>query len=228
MHQRFLSCSNQLAIVNTAQFATNHRCLRYDVSPILHRSITRNSAASSSIDLLHKCTNVKHDDVIKWKHFSRYWPFVRRIHRSPVNYPHKGQWRRALIFSLICAWINGWVNNRKAGDLRLHNAHYDVTVMVQYITMNNFLDLGAYPWSFVGSLEELIPILMLHFLMPFDIIKMTKRKRENSHLAHMHQWDDWKQMYIIKLFRILDIRFWTILICDWNTSKNRNERTRDH
>ena len=33
----------------------------------------------------------QHDDVIKWKHFPRYWPFVRGIHRSPVNSPHKGQ-----------------------------------------------------------------------------------------------------------------------------------------
>ena len=48
---------------------------------------------------------------------------------SPVNYPHKGQWRRALMFSSICAWINGWVNNREAGYLRHHRAHYDVTVM---------------------------------------------------------------------------------------------------
>ena len=32
----------------------------------------------------------KHDDVIKWKHFPRYWPFVRGIHRSPVNSPYKG------------------------------------------------------------------------------------------------------------------------------------------
>ena len=46
------------------------------------------------------------DDVIKWKHFPRYWPFVRGIHRSPVNSPHKGQWRGALMFSLIFAWIN--------------------------------------------------------------------------------------------------------------------------
>ena len=30
-----------------------------------------------------------HDDVIKWKHFPRYWPFVRGIHREPVNSPHK-------------------------------------------------------------------------------------------------------------------------------------------
>ena len=70
-----------------------------------------------------------HDDVIKWKHFPRYWPFVRGIHRSPVNSPHKGQWLGALIFSVICVWINGWVNNREAGDLRRCRAHYDVTVM---------------------------------------------------------------------------------------------------
>ena len=71
----------------------------------------------------------EHDDVIKWKHFPRYWPFVREIHRSPVNSPHKGQWRGALMFSLICALTNGWANNRNAGDLRRHHAHYDVTVM---------------------------------------------------------------------------------------------------
>ena len=47
------------------------------------------------------------DDVIKWKHFPRYWPFVQEIHRSPVNSPHKGQWCGALMFSLICVWING-------------------------------------------------------------------------------------------------------------------------
>ena len=72
---------------------------------------------------------IRHDDVIKWKHFPRYWPFVRGIHLSTVNSPHKGQWRGALIFSLICARINGWVNNREAGDLRRHRAHYNVIVI---------------------------------------------------------------------------------------------------
>ena len=48
--------------------------------------------------------NVYHDDVIKWKHFPRYWPFVRGTHRSPVNSPIKGQWRGALMFTLICTW----------------------------------------------------------------------------------------------------------------------------
>ena len=73
---------------------------------------------------------VFHDDVIKWKNCLRYWPLVRWIHRSPVNSPHQSQWRGALMFSLICAWINGWAGNREAIDLRRHGAHYDVIVML--------------------------------------------------------------------------------------------------
>ena len=69
------------------------------------------------------------DDVIKWNHFPRYWPFVRGIHRSPVNSPYKGQWRGAFMFSLICAWINGLLNNGEA-SWWFDDAHYDVTVMM--------------------------------------------------------------------------------------------------
>ena len=71
-----------------------------------------------------------YDEVFKWKHFPRYWPFLRGIHRSPVNSPQKGQWRGPLMFSLICAWIDGWVNNGEAGDLRRYRAYYDVIVMI--------------------------------------------------------------------------------------------------
>ena len=60
---------------------------------------------------------------------------LRGIHRPPVNSPHRGQWREAFKFSLICASINGWVNNRQAGDLRRHRAHYDVTVMITWTPM---------------------------------------------------------------------------------------------
>ena len=62
--------------------------------------------------------------------FPRYWPFVRGIHRSPVNSPNKGQWHIALMSSLFCAWINGWGKNHEGGDLRCHHANYDVTVML--------------------------------------------------------------------------------------------------
>ena len=75
----------------------------------------------SRLYCLAYCMSQCHDDVIKWKHFPRHWPFVRGI--------HKGQWRGALMFSLICAWINDWVNKREAGDLRRHRVHHDVTVM---------------------------------------------------------------------------------------------------
>ena len=59
---------------------------------------------------------------------------------APVNSPHKGQWRGALMFSLICAWINGWVNNREAGDMRRYRAHYDVIVMRYHPTPHNGCD----------------------------------------------------------------------------------------
>ena len=72
-----------------------------------------------------------HDDIIKWKHFPRHLPFVRGIHRSPVNPPHKGQWRGALMFSYICAWTNSWANSKDAGYLRRYREHYDVTVMAR-------------------------------------------------------------------------------------------------
>ena len=98
--------------------------IQYAIKVNHHRSINMMVADTP-------CIGKKiHDDVIKWKHFPRYWPFVRGIHRSPVNSPHKGQWRGALMFTLICVRINGWVNNREAGDLRRHRAHYDIIVMI--------------------------------------------------------------------------------------------------
>ena len=84
-----------------------------------------------------------HEDVIKWKHFPRYWPLVPGIHWWLVNSPHKGQGCRALMFSLICAWTNSWTNNGDAGDLWCHHAHYDI------IVMNHVIDPVAIkpPWT---------------------------------------------------------------------------------
>ena len=124
---RYVSCS--------------HRCLIVVWAPNL-------GASSYSIDN-GRC----HDDVIKWKHFPRYWPFVRGIHRWPMDSPHKGQRRGALMFSLICAWTNGWANNRDAGDLGRHHAHYDVTEMVTIKSVCIITKLKRFPqndcWPFV-------------------------------------------------------------------------------
>ena len=75
----------------------------------------------------HKVSS--HDDIFIWNYFPCQWTFVRRIQRLPVDSPHKGQWRRALMFSLISAWTNGWENNQDAGNLRRHRVNYNVNVM---------------------------------------------------------------------------------------------------
>ena len=71
----------------------------------------------------NKCRWQTHDDVIKWKHFPRYWPF------SLVNSPHKASDAELWCFLWSASWINGGVNNREAGDLGRHLAHHDITVM---------------------------------------------------------------------------------------------------
>ena len=77
-----------------------------------------------------------------------------------MNSPHKGQWRRVLMFSFACAWTNSWLNNRDAGDLRRHRAHYDVTVMTW--TNMNIL-------SVINHLEIDSDILFLHTVC--DLLK---------------------------------------------------------
>ena len=120
--------------------------LYYFISAI---SLVARDPCASFTDIIHGCFNDSwaNDDVIKRKHFPRNWPFVWEIHRSLVNSPHKGEWRGALIFSLICVWRNGWVNNGEAGDLRRHFAHYDITVINHMIS----------PGPMQGSWMSLLP-----------------------------------------------------------------------
>ena len=98
------------------------------------------NALLSSCSSLKCATFIRHDYVIKWRHLPPHWPFVWGIHRSLVNSPHKGLWRGSLMFSLICAWINDWVNNREACDLRRHRAHCDVIVMIVVISTTSMVD----------------------------------------------------------------------------------------
>ena len=116
------------------------------------------------------CKDGTHDDIIEWKLFPRYWPFVRGILRSLVNYPHNGQWRWALMFSLICVWINSWVNNREAGDLRRHRAHYDVIVMSHW---NGTLLLDRKYKDYVYR-----KMLVQEYLKKWRIFKRVKSKND--------------------------------------------------
>ena len=113
-----------------------------------------------------------HDDVTKWKHFPRNWPFVRGIHRSPVNSPHKGQWRGALMISLICVWINDWLTNREAGDLRRYRAHYDVIVMQWFIgsrgrhmVLWNLVNIDSDNFLLSDDIKQLLKLMLTYRVM---------------------------------------------------------------
>ena len=79
----------------------------------------------------HKYIYTSHDDVIRWKHLPRYWPFVWGIHRSQRTV------MRSFDVSLICVRIPGWLDNHDAGDLRRHCAHYDVTVIIFHVQLRD-------------------------------------------------------------------------------------------
>ena len=121
-----------------------------------------------------------HDDVIKWKHFPRYWPFVRGIHRSLVNSPHKDQWRGSLKFSLICVWINGWSNNREDGDLRRHRAHYDATIMLlqrdAYVAKNDVCGITIKStWWLLMDWRQLDDVIVKVWAVQHILCSISKR-----------------------------------------------------
>ena len=95
-----------------------------------------------------------HDDVIKWKHFPRCWPFVRGIHRSQVNSPHKGQWRGALMFSLIWAWIKGFLTMTMTMTMKYSLLPSDIQFIINtltkeiiHITCVKSINLAKGAWS---------------------------------------------------------------------------------
>ena len=123
-----------------------------------------------------------HNDVIKWKHFLRYWPFVRGIHRSPVNSPHKGQWPRALMFSLICAWIDAWVNSREAGDLRRHGVHYDVIVMeMKWFYASRFIHTYTHIHIYI---YRIIVILFCWDIGYYEVVKIIAAHVETDFMLY--------------------------------------------
>ena len=53
-------------------------------NPLFSLILTSSSSQSDYTQCYHEISRY-HDDVIKWKHFPRYWPFVWGIHRLPAS-----------------------------------------------------------------------------------------------------------------------------------------------
>ena len=145
--------------------------------------------------------------VIKCKTFSALLAFVRGIHPSIVNSLHNGLWRGALMFSLICTWIDSWVNNREAVDLKCNRAHYDITVMF-------YVDSDAI-WCLTTSQKILRYWLMVpsHYLnhgwlnmndVPYHLLsKWFHRKYSRQHLLRCVL-----KLHIFKSLRPSDAIWW--------------------
>ena len=71
------------------------------------------------------------------------------------------------MFSMICAWINSWVNNREAGDLWRHRTHYDVIVMIllSHLIAMTLYERHSVPdhWLFVQHLAIKINVQVPHY-----------------------------------------------------------------
>ena len=161
----------------------------------MHRTFTKCIGFKLGVyfQIDRKTDPIHQDDVIKWKHFPRNWPFAQGIHQSPVNSPHKGQWCGALMFSFICLWINDWVNNREAGDLRCYHAHYDVIVM---------------PWN-NGTNSGVIPSIFVNYsYLICQTYQFTKQQTKSSNMCrHFKGVTAWYAEYLVFSHRLHEIWF---------------------
>ena len=163
-----------------------------------------------------------------------------RIHRSLVNSPHKGQWRGALMFSLISTRINGWGNNDEAGDLRRHRAHYDVTVMRLNALPGMSLLIHKCPFCYIGEnlpcVTQQISSLAPHVIHLDGIEKISLHVRTQSipvSLSIFEFVDLGSRNWINKIFSVIFLHsFW---ICNhWQrtslhpTRKNSMVMTHNH
>ena len=95
---------------------------------------------------------------------------------SPVT-GDKGQWRGALMFSLICTWIDGWVNNREACDLRRHRAHYGAFVMgMHVIYLQHSSDLLHFHWD---SRNIFLVVVMWSWRIYSQISNISRTKSQD-------------------------------------------------
>ena len=107
---------------------------------------------------------------------------LRGIHQSPVNSPHKGrEWRRALIFSLICAWMNdcfnqswGWWFEMPLRPLWCHI----MNTLSRIQPVSIILSLQAYPVHY----SDITECYAISNHQQFDCSRACSRQQERKHL----------------------------------------------
>ena len=134
------------------------------IQKLIDQGVPNNSNRGFLLYICFTCnSNFMTWDLYPWHHhlmwtFSALLAICARDSTVTGEFPcTKGQWHRPLMFSLICAWINGWVNNCDTGDLRCHHTHYDVTVMTVNLGISRITKLnpehGSFLYMFSGILQ---------------------------------------------------------------------------
>ena len=125
-------------------FNRDHKFYNILIAPVYAMHVDR-SYTEANLHIPVRKHSLLYADVIKWKCFPRYCPFVRGIHQWSVDSPHKGEWCGALMFPTICAWTNGWANISKhrwfytpSRSLWLHCNEIDINLMVATYQMEEF------------------------------------------------------------------------------------------
>ena len=102
-------------------------------------------------DEIHTSLLIVSNGKTWWRHQMETFSALLAICAGNSNSPYKGQWRGALMFSLICAWISGWINNCEASDFRYYRTHYDVNVMWVKIICSNVNSIYTIKLPYFGE-----------------------------------------------------------------------------
>ena len=151
-----------------------------------------------------KCPTTLHDDLVKWKYFPRYWPFVWGIHRS---IPSQRLVTRSFDVLFVLYLNHGWVNNREAADLRWHRAHYGVIVMGLEPLTRPYAELFCmnlgYWKCFQLRFTRAKPLQCIHILESRhsnqkNSLKCTAASVTNICYDHMIYWSGIQMQYLNK------------------------------
>ena len=119
----------------------------------------------------------------------------------PGEFPTQRPVRGALMFSLICVWINCWVNLREVGDFRRYPTNYDVIVMMHAISSplcsQNMETLCTVLSSSEGKQPVDVPHKSLVCFLGFNPKKLLKQKKNTpfvDDLRHPKRFNDLRQI----------------------------------
>ena len=173
------------------KYAWQSSLSKYYYFPEIHIDIKiYNTVLWPSVHILN------HDDVIKWKHFPRYWPIVRGIHRSPVNSSHKGHWRRALWFCLICDWTNGRANNRNAV---IWDAIALIMTSLLLLTTAYISSWAARPYLAENRMKKTTIWSLFFFIKRYTNAIYCNSRYQNALIQWKHYLTDQKQLTKCKI-----------------------------